>query len=86
MYNPDSQEPVQIEAELEWKSSRGVSIKIWDGSMKPHPTRRGEKIRHSVFLPVSQINDGDFDPDEHEIGARLKIEIPNWLALREGLV
>lgn len=86
MYSNEANEPVQIECELEWKSARGVSIKIWDGSMQPDPRNAKKRIKKCVFLPVSQIDDGNFNCDDFEVGAKMKIEIPNWLALREGLV
>lgn len=86
MWNPDRQESVEIEAELVWKSERGVSIKIWDGRMEPHPLKPNKQVKVFAYLPVSQIDDGNFDFDWFSEGDRLKIQIPNWLAMKEGLI
>lgn len=81
-------ETVSIECDLVWVSHAGTSIGIEDGSEEPDPLdRKGKrKIRRRVFLPCSQIDDGDFDPHRYKLPARINIEIPNWLALREGLI
>jgi 5'(3')-deoxyribonucleotidase len=41
---------------------------------------------HDVFVPRSQIIDADVDLDDVTIGEEIEIEIPRWLAHREGLI
>ncbi len=41
---------------------------------------------NSIWIATSQIDYGDFDPDKYESGTTVDVEIPVWLAMKEGLI
>lgn len=75
---------VQIECEVIKVHRR--ALEIWDGSETAHPLKRGVKIPRYVTIGFSQIDGGDKDDSDFAVGQRVKIMIPNWLALKEGLI
>jgi hypothetical protein len=39
-----------------------------------------------VWIPKSQIQDADEDPEDCEAGEQITVRIPEWLAIEKGLV
>ena len=76
-------EDVQIECQITKMYPSG--IRIWNGKKEPHPITK-KKVPVTVFIAASQIDGGDFDVDKFAAGDRITITIPNWLALKEGLI
>jgi hypothetical protein len=59
-----------IEVAIEVKGKTDAAIFVTDGN-------------ESAWLPKSQIENG---PDSFEIGQVYEITIPEWLALKKGLI
>ena len=40
----------------------------------------------TFWRATSLLDDGDFDPDKYKRGENVSVEMPVWLAMKEGLI